>query len=452
MPSMYGFVNTDSWIDSARPKSYREGLLRWYPNGRTPLTALSSQMTKSSAITDPEHHWFIKDFPLQRAAFTTPAADPLGLFTDMALTAAYAGGAVVGTTLHLGIASTFCAEVRPGHTLRLSDASHPNNTGVLLVTDVVQSVVGTTGRISMQALEIDDNGAGYAPAVTWVTTHNALIIGNLNSEFDTRPDAVQYDADIFDTNAAIWRTPLNISRTAEKTKIRYASDAYKMLKMGTLELHGWEIEKAAFMGVDWTSRANGNPIRSAVGLIPWIFANINRATGPSHIFDFVNDATVPAGTTWVTGGKQWLNRSLAVIFGSGDPDRMAFCGIGAGEGVNQLAEVHGNIQLSSDSKLFGLDLTTWQMSGAKMGFKSHPLFNSSVTDPLYNAFCIFNPRHTGFRYIDDTKFLSSPSSGRNTVGEAGIDGRLEEYLTEGCFEWGMPVECAMLYNVGVDKP
>lgn len=458
MPTMYGFVNTDSWNASARPGSYRESLLKWFPNGRVSLTALSSKMAKSRKITDPEHTWFVKDFPLQAGSITIPGAANLGLFTDSLLTAAYqvpttdpVAVAAIGTSLHLGITPAVAAEIRAGHTIQLTDDSHPQNTGVLLVTSVDAGFSATAGRVSCTCIEADDNGAAYGANFAagrryWGNCDRLKINGNAHSEGADRPDAVQYDATTHTNYTQIFRTALDLTRTAERTKIRYGTDAYKLLKGDTLEMHGWEIEKAAHTGQIWNSRVNGRPIRTMQGLIPWITANTGLTDGPSHIYDFVHDASVPAGTTWEAGGEDWLNNALAEIYSNGDSSRFCFDGLGASLGLTHLAEVFGNINLTPSDKLYGLDITEWRTSGVNLGFKTHPMYGMNTADPLYNAMVIFNPANVGMCYIDDTMFRKAENT------DSGTDGRQEEYLTECTFEWGIPAECAILYNVGVDKP
>lgn len=444
---MYGFINTASFDPLAQPGSFRDGLLKWFPSGSVSLTALTAKMMKSGKIDNPVHNWFIQDYPGQRGAILTPAAGQLGIFTNTALTVAYATGAVIGTVLHIGVNPIVGAEIRTGHTIQISDADHPANVGVILVSSVTHSVTPTVTRISGTVIRIDNGGAIYAPALTWSSCDRFSIIGNLNAEGAPRPSSIHYQPIPYSNQTQIWRTPLELSRTAERTKIRYASSAYNLLKLQTLELHAKEIEATAHKGEGWVGIADGNPIRAAIGLIPWIGAYTGLARGPSHIFDFLHDATVPAGTTFIAGGQDWLENGLAQVFSIGDSERFSFCGTGAAMGMNRLATMFGDIQISVSEKIFGLDISAWKMAGCQLGFKTHPLYNEDPSDPLYNALVVFNPKNVGFKYIDDTKFISA-QAGSGT----GIDGRLEEYLTEATFEWGIPGECAIFYNVGVDRP
>lgn len=52
-----GLRGTGSWGTDERPKAYRDSLLYLFPNGDTPLTALTSKL-RQEAVDDPEFKWF----------------------------------------------------------------------------------------------------------------------------------------------------------------------------------------------------------------------------------------------------------------------------------------------------------------------------------------------------------------------------------------------------------
>jgi len=58
------------------------------------------------------------------------------------------------------------------------------------------------------------------------------------------PDSVGYDPSEFENFTQIWRTPLSITRTARRTRLR-TGDAYQKRKRETLELHAIEMEKSS---------------------------------------------------------------------------------------------------------------------------------------------------------------------------------------------------------------
>ena len=270
------------------------------------------------------------------------------------------------------------------------------------------------------------------------------VLGDMNAEFSPRPDSVQYEPEWLVNWTNIWRTSLQLSGTAEATKIRYGSSAYKMLQMDTFELHMREIEMDAlfssvYNGTDVSTR---QPLRSVQGCIPWVEANV-----PANVYDFKVDHP---GETWEEAGYNWLLGKTELVFKFGSTERVTLCGSGAVNGLNKLALQYGTINLTANDKLFGLDIHDWKSPHGTLGFMSHPLFN--IHNVYTNALLAFNAGNIGFRPIQgrDTKFLKSPSSKKGEQGEMGYDGRLEEYRTEGTFEWGIPEEWHLFLNVGQD--
>jgi hypothetical protein len=53
MPTFLGMRGNGDWVADQRPKSWREMILKLYPNGQAPLTAILSKMS-SEAVDDPE--------------------------------------------------------------------------------------------------------------------------------------------------------------------------------------------------------------------------------------------------------------------------------------------------------------------------------------------------------------------------------------------------------------
>ncbi|MEG0363526.1 MAG: hypothetical protein RR600_06925, partial [Aurantimicrobium sp.] len=78
-------------VEGQREQSWREGILRLYPNGDAPLTAITNMMS-SSKVSDPQYHWYSQELPEQAAAVT-------GIYTNNSLTAAVAAALNVGDTI-----------------------------------------------------------------------------------------------------------------------------------------------------------------------------------------------------------------------------------------------------------------------------------------------------------------------------------------------------------------
>jgi hypothetical protein len=144
---MLGMRGNGDWVTDQRPKNWRQQILKLYPNGQAPLTAMLSMM-RSSAVDDPEFYWWTKTFSEVGGAVA-------GVYTLPDLSVAYVSGAVDGSILYLSVTEVLAARVRAGHTILMRDASD-------YTVDVVGKVIGVThglvnSVLAVKLLEADDN-------------------------------------------------------------------------------------------------------------------------------------------------------------------------------------------------------------------------------------------------------------------------------------------------------
>ena len=426
MPFM-GMRGTGNWVADQRPKSWREMILYRYPNGTAPLTAIMSKMG-SESVTDPEFNWWTKSLPTQRAAVT-------GVYTDSTLTTAYTTGGAAGATLYVKMSAADNAHFRAGHQVLLRDASDPTVDVNAKVASVV--VNGASSYIACLLLEADDNSSTHDLS----DCDTALIIGNINSEGAAMPDAIAYDPTKWYNYTQIFRSPLEMTRTAMKTKLR-TGDQYKEAKRECLELHSIEMEKAFMFGVaSERTGANGKPERTTMGLIPAI-----KAGGLVNDYSLSADAAYD-GKTWLTAGEQWLDTMLEQIFRYGSREKLCFAGSGAILGINRLIKAGGNFDYSAQTTDYGLQITKWVTAFGTINIMTHPLFSYEVT--TRNAMAIFEPKDLKFRYIDDTMYKADDRMTKG--GWTNRDGIKEEYLTEAGLEYHHPDGWGWLTGVGVDN-
>src|SRR5262245_54373334 len=67
MSGIAGLRGTGDWGVDERPKNFREGILRFKPNGTAPIFALTSK-AKSRSVNDPEFAWWCEGNVLTRLA------------------------------------------------------------------------------------------------------------------------------------------------------------------------------------------------------------------------------------------------------------------------------------------------------------------------------------------------------------------------------------------------
>jgi hypothetical protein len=430
--SFLGMRGTGDWATDQRPKSWREVILHRYPNGMAPLTAILSKMG-SEAVTDPEFNWWTKSLPTQSAAVT-------GVYTDSGLSVAYVSGAAQYTVLYVKMAAASIVNFRAGHQVLLRDASDLSVDCVAKVDAI--TVNGASSYLTVTLLEADNNST----AGDLSNCDVALIIGSINSEGAAMPDAIAYDPTKWYNYTQIFRTPLEMTRTAMKTKLR-TGEQYKEAKRECLELHSIEMEKAFLFGVpSERTGSNGKLERTTLGLIPAIRGGYNGVTTAGLVKNYQVDTDF-SSDTWLTSGEEWLDIQLEQIFRFGAKDKLCLAGSGAILGINKLIKAGGNFDYTPATASYGINVTKWVTAFGTINIMTHPLFSFEAT--TRNSMVIFEPKDLKYRYIDDTFYKEDPNLKKG--GWTSRDGIKEEFLTECGLEYYHPDGWGYLYGVGLNN-
>lgn len=421
-----GMKGTGQFATDERPKNWREMILYLYPNGAAPLTAMLSMMG-SETTDDYEFNWWTKTLPKQKI-------DVTAIYTDVALATAYSGDALTaGATVYVKGSEAQVSEFRPGHQvmLRQDGTSAVDTNGK--VTDRVLN--GASSYIAVRLLEDTDSSNDLDDVDI------ALIIGNVNSQGASIPQAISYEPEKFNNFTQIFRTPLSITRTARRTRLR-TGDAYQEMKREALELHAIEMEKAFLWSIkSENTGSNGQPETTTRGLVPFIREEI-----ADNVDDFQTNTTY-SGKTWLQGGEDWLDEQLEKVFRYGDTEKLGICGSGALLGLNRLSKVTGQVQLTPMTTDYGLQVVNWLTPFGSIYLKTHPLYSYESSNR--NAITILEPRKLKYRYIDDTTFISDPEDRVNR--NRSVDGTEEEFLTECGLEQHHPPAFGELTGVGQDN-
>lgn len=424
-----GMRGTGNWATDERPLNWRQGILYLYPNGRAPLTGLLSKMGEETT-TDPQYHWWTKNLAQQGGTMTE-------LYTDAGMTTALAAGAsAAGTLLYAKVAQALATEFRVGHQVLLRVSTNLNVDVNAKVTGV--TLAGASSQIAVRLLEADDNGG----AANLSTADTILIIGNINAEGAPIPSAIAYDPVKYLNYTQIFRTPLDITRTARKTTLR-TEDAYKEAKRESLELHSIELEKAFLFGIPTENvGANGKPERTTGGLTYAI-----KQFAPQNVSDYRVDPNYNA-ETWLTGGENWLDEKLELMFRFGAMEKVAFVGSGALLGINKIVKNRGDFNFTAETTSYGIKVVNWTSPFGSVALWTHPLFSYDVT--TRHAMLVFEPAMLKYRYIDDTMFMGMDQT-KVSPSHERLDGTKEEWLTECGLEFHHPIKFGYLNGVGLDN-
>lgn len=419
-----GMRGTGDFATDQRPKNWREKILQLYPNGDAPLTAILSMMS-SQSTDDPEFNWWTKTLATQAATVT-------GKYTDAAMSSAYTTGATAGSALYLKCAEASAKEFRAGHqVLLINPSNYADNTNAK-VTSVILN--GASSQIAVKLLQADPTTNGIADVT------RVLVIGSINPEGGVMPSAIAYDPTKLYNYTQIFRTPLSITRTARKTKLR-TGDQYKEAKREALELHSIEMEKAFLFSIRTEGTGvNGKPERTTGGLIPAIIDNSGNVSSFTSDTDFTN-------STWLENGEEWLDKWLEQIFRYGSGDRLAICGTGVILAINKLVKEYGTYTFTPTTADYGIQVKSWITAFGTIHCKIHPLF--SYEESYRKTMVVFDPKDLVYRYIDDTQFY--PEGEKQNTGRGRIDGTDEEFLTEAGLEHHHYSKMGFLTGFGDDN-
>lgn len=431
-----GMRATGDVVTNEIPGDYRAGMLRLFPNGDMPLTGLTSLM--KSKKSEYHFHWWMKSFNTRRAAVT-------GLYSDSLLAttylATYPTGASAGVNIFVKMAEDSAKIFRAGNQVLLRDASNYALDTTGKVTNVVLN--GDSSSVTVRLLETDDNDSGNSNYLGTADSpaDTILIIGNMNPQGSTRPEAISRSAAEFENYTQIFRNALDLSRTVMETQFR-TEDPYVAAKKDTLEDHGVDIERSLLWSTMYSGTgSNGKPEYATRGLLSWI-------TSYGTVEDFtLDDAAAFAGKTWLQAGDQWLDEHLEEVFRYGSRERLCFCGSGALLGLQAIAKDVGTWNMTPKTTLWGAKVTEWTTPFGMVTFQTHPLF--SYEDTNRHSMVLIEPANLEYRYVTDTKFEPDIYYGKG--GGTGLDGKQEGYLTECGLEVHFPETTGYLNGVGKDN-
>ena len=396
--SILGLRSTaDFLVDGQRPKNWREGILKLYPNGKAPLTALTSLMA-SRSVDDPEFNWYERELTDRRfvlSASITAGADTLTFSAARDV-----------QELHVG---NILLVEHTGEQVRV--AADPTNATQLVVE---RGFAGTT------AAALTVGGLAVNP--------NLLVIGSAFEEGSLPPAGVQLDPSKVYNLTQIFRQTLEFTRTATKTRLR-TGDQVKQAKEDALEMLSMDLERAFLFGQRWEGTKNGKPIRTMRGIIPTITAGASS-----------NIITAGATTNMATF-EGWLEQ----VFRVGSTEKVCFCGNTFALVVQQIIRRNSMFQVMSGIKEYGMNVMRITTPFGDLVLKTHPLFNNnpggystgSSASNFYTGMTswglILDMKELKYVYLDGSDIQYQKELQAN-----GLDGAKSGYLGEVSIETHFP--------------
>lgn len=418
-----GMRGTGDWTNDERPKNFRETILYFAPNGQVPLTAITSK-GRSRRVDDPEFSWYSK-------AMSDQGGTVAGVYSDVALTVPLTGVALTaGQGIYAQMAEAITNSFRIGHGALLIDTDIPTRRVLGKVVEVHKAGANSYVRISVLRAVTDIAVIGNVDAI--------CVCGDMNAEGAAIPEAISYDPSKYSNYTQIIRTPLDITRTQQRTRMR-TGDKYNDLKIDALLYHGLAIESTAIDGEATEGvGSNGKPERTTRGYISFM-----SQYEPTHVRRYAAD--VPA-LTWRLGGEDWMDETLELAFRYGRTSKLALAGSGAILGLMKLMKQAGTFNFTPETGAYGVKVNRWVTPFGELLIKHAPLLTHR---PWYrNSILVLEPENVTMAIVDDTFF--KPDDSLKKGGRQGYDGTKEEYLTEFGWEWHCPQAGLVLHGVGID--
>lgn len=399
--AIQGLRHTGNFADGERPKSWRETILRLYPNGKAPLTALTSAM-KSRVVDDPEFNWWTKALQTRRVALAANLTTNNTLLTVTSGALAFKEGDI------LWVENT---------DERLRVSADPSSDTQL---SVIRGYSGSTPAT------LDFDGPGVNP--------NMTCIGSAYQEGSLAPSPVMFDPIKLYNLTQIFRNTLSATRTAQKTRLR-TIPAVKEAKRETLELHSIDMERAFWFGKRWEGVKDGSPIRTTDGIINFI--------APNNIVDVASDFN--AGLT-MSGLEEYIYR----MFQYGSSEKMVFCGNRALLTMQQVLRKNAQWTFTSGITEYGMNVSRITSPFGDLVLKTHPLFNQMAGGttggtPYYGVeswMFVLDMDNISYVNLADSDTKYEPKLEPN-----GMDGMMSGYLTEAGLEVHHPLSHFLMKNV-----
>lgn len=389
--AIQGLRTTSNFATDERPKNWREGLLRLKPNGNIPLLGLTSVM-KKRVVDDPEYNWWEKSVQTRRISLASSAT---------ALTTSNTSLTVSSGALGL----------KEGDLLRVQQTGEILRVAANPTVDTTVTVTRAWGSTSATAL--DTTAAGKNPFM--------LVIGSVYEEGSAAPQGIGFDPTKQFNYTQIFRNTLEMTRTASKTRLR-TEDSVKEAKRECLEIHGFDMERAFWLGDRKETTLNGKPARSLGGIL-WGLNNYNSA---SNIADAKVDYA--SGVTMLG-----LEEYLYEIFKFGSEEKMAFCGNRSLLTINQIVRKNSHFNIESGIKEYGMNVARLTCPFGTLVLKNHPLFNQDVGGTtaatayygMESWMFVLDMENVKYVYLTDSDTKYQPVLQAN-----GVDGMQSGYLTE----------------------
>lgn len=466
-----GMRGTGDWTTDERDYSWLEGILRIYPNGKTPLMAVSAKLPHK-IVEDPLFNWFYRVFPNVYSALED---DPL--YTDTGSnapdpTTALSGDTTAAGTLvwvNVGTSESEAKKYRQNQEIEIARSGYSyNKTRAQVTGRYYQGLSGTAidgdWLFQVRLMQADPIERSVTAAGNGLDEVDYVFFGGgSHMEGSGAPPARVFDPSKQWNVCSIIKTTFgDFTGTAlAQTSLR-TGNRIQDARLQGLEWHAVDNEFQGIFGVrfaetdsDWSAK-DGTYVddtshaanetddgirRRSAGLLYYM----EQSGSGSVISDHTTDTTRGGGGDWTTTGETWLDTCSEEIFRYGNEDKMVLCGGGALLGLNRLVKAKGTWELTANKSWYGIDVFTWVTPFGRLHFKPSAVMTQ-------------NPVTNKWGLVLDTGFLERRfTKGRDmklkeNIQANDLDREKHMFLSEWGLQFAFPLAHGLLTNMGVDTP
>jgi hypothetical protein len=294
--------------------------------------------------------------------------------------------------------------------------------------DIVMDVsTGEHMRVTSIATNTLTVVRGYGTTAAGTLTNNdvLVIIGNAFAENADVGTARSSQVTKRYNYTQIFREPFAVTGTEDSTELYAGGNDLAQLRKEHLQIHMKDIERAFLFGEakeDVSTIGSGQPIRTTGGLKSFLTTNLKDASGTLTEAEF----------------EDWVR----MLFQNGGDKKMAFVSPLIASAINSWAK--GRLQMFPKDKTYGIAVSSYLSIHGQLDFVVEKMFAENTTWAGM-AFGV-DMSLISYRYLAgngksrDTRLLKDRQGN-------GVDGIIEEYLTEAGLQVALENRHGLLYGV-----
>ena len=425
-----GAVTTTDRVTNVHRESWRQNIHTQVPIGRAPLTGFMMAMG-SKELKSRHHNWPVEPFDAQRG-------DVLDVYTDSALSSAYASGGVVGTTLYISMTANEARQIIVGDILLIIDDLLDVNVHIIAGVEGVNVGSDTSSFVAVSLQQADTGSNLASTSLTW------RIAGNAQAESNELPIARFADPEWYLNQTQIQMDSIEFSGTELAEEENLSPDKRARGKKQSLQRMMVKMERSNIFGRYKTTTRNSKPLRYQMGVKQFI-----EEKASANILNYLSDSNY-AGRSWLEGGMEFLEDvAQQTSIYTEHSVKQVFCGGLAHQAINRLVMDQGHYNIRERVNAFGIKVTRLIGLNQDWDIIQHPLFNAD-TQPRRAALLAEMP-HIRKCHLRGRDLQFVPASKLATDGFTWVDGEKEGYFVEHCIEVDNLDVFGWLDNLGLDN-